>query len=94
MYPRYTERLTFRLSQPYKDMLNEIAENANRPMSEIARDIFGQSITRRYHRLKSPPTPTKKTPVGIIAAKPMVFMKRFFAATVSSFEKETSSADS
>ncbi|KAF0141791.1 MAG: hypothetical protein FD122_1346 [Stygiobacter sp.] len=75
MYARYTERLTFRLGQPYKDMLAELSADAKSPMSTIARDIFEQSIERRYKKLKSPPSPPRKKTAGVKAFKPMVFGK-------------------
>lgn len=94
MYARFTGRLNFRLSQPYKDMLAELSVEAKSPMSTIARDIFEQGIERRYNKLKSPPISKVKKTVAKKVPFPMVFGKRSVATTVNSVEKETGSADS
>ncbi|KAF0141792.1 MAG: hypothetical protein FD122_1347 [Stygiobacter sp.] len=53
MYARYKQRLTFRVGESYKQMLQELSEAAKRPMSEVSRDIFEQSILRRYQKLQN-----------------------------------------
>lgn len=53
MYARYTKKVDFRVGESYKQMLQELSEAAKRPMSEVSRDIFEQSILRRYQKLQN-----------------------------------------